>query len=90
MTDQNKKLFLSAVSSEFLAYRELLSGSGGFGFIDPATGRYESVTELPSFTRGIDFVGPLAFIGLSQVRASAVFSGIKIAERPTEERSCGV
>ena len=25
MTDTNKKLFLSAVSSEFLAYRELLT-----------------------------------------------------------------
>lgn len=68
----------------------LNSGSGGFGFIDPATDRYEPVAELPGFTRGIDFVGPLAFIGLSQVRESAVFSGIKIAERPTEERSCGV
>jgi hypothetical protein len=30
------------------------------------------------------------FIGLSQVRESAVFSGIAIAERPLEERCCGV
>lgn len=68
----------------------LNSGEGGLGFIDPRTGRYESVAELPGFTRGFDFVGPLAFIGLSQVRESAIFSGIKIAERPQEERSCGV
>jgi uncharacterized protein (TIGR03032 family) len=68
----------------------LNSGDGGFGFIDPQTGRYESVAVLPGFTRGIDFVGPLAFIGLSQVRESAVFSGIKIAEVPQSERCCGV
>jgi uncharacterized protein (TIGR03032 family) len=68
----------------------LESGSGGFGCIDPDTGKYEALTELPGFTRGLDFCGPLAFIGLSQVRESAVFSGIPIAERPLTERSCGV
>jgi uncharacterized protein (TIGR03032 family) len=66
------------------------SGSGGLGCVDPATGRYEAAAELPGFTRGLDFVGPLAFIGLSQVRESAVFSGIAVAERPLEERCCGV
>ncbi len=68
----------------------LESGSGGFGFVDPVTGKYEALTTLPGFTRGLDFCGPLAFIGLSQVRESAVFSGIPIAERPLAERSCGV
>lgn len=68
----------------------LQSGTGGFGFIDPRKGAYESVTQRPGFTRGIDVFGPLAFIGLSQVRESAVFSGIPIAERPQEERACGV
>jgi uncharacterized protein (TIGR03032 family) len=67
----------------------LESGSGGFGWIDAATGKYENLTTLPGFTRGLDFCGPLAFIGLSQVRESA-FSGIVIAERPFEERWCGV
>jgi uncharacterized protein (TIGR03032 family) len=66
------------------------SGSGGFGWIDPVTRKYETLTVLPGFTRGLDFCGPLAFIGLSQVRESAVFSGIAIAERPLEERYCGV
>ena len=37
----------------------------------------------------MDFVGPLAFIGLSQVRESAVFSGIPLVER-LKERICGV
>jgi uncharacterized protein (TIGR03032 family) len=68
----------------------LESGSGGFGYVDPATGKYEELAVLPGFTRGLDFCGPLAFIGLSQVRESAVFSGIAIAERPLAERCCGV
>jgi uncharacterized protein (TIGR03032 family) len=68
----------------------LHSGTGGLGTIDPDTGRYEEVASLPGFTRGLDFHGPLAFVGLSQVRESAVFSGIPIAERPLEERCCGV
>ncbi|MGZ3488601.1 MAG: TIGR03032 family protein, partial [Isosphaeraceae bacterium] len=68
----------------------LHSGTGGLGTIDPATGRYEEVATLPGFTRGLDFAGPLAFVGLSQVRESAVFSGISITDRPLEERSCGV
>ncbi len=68
----------------------LNSGCGGLGYIDPATGHYEEVASLPGFTRGLDFVGPLAFVGLSQVRESAVFSGIAIAEQPVEQRSCGV
>jgi uncharacterized protein (TIGR03032 family) len=46
---------------------------------------------LPGFTRGLDFLGPFAFIGLSQVRETAVFSGIPITERlPVEERACGM
>lgn len=68
----------------------LESGSGRVGWINAATGEYEVLAELPGFTRGLDFCGPLAFIGLSQVRESAVFSGISIAERPLEERCCGV
>jgi uncharacterized protein (TIGR03032 family) len=68
----------------------LQSGEGGLGFIDTSTGRYEPVATLPGFTRGLDFAGPYAFVGLSQVRETAVFSGISIAERPAEQRSCGV
>lgn len=68
----------------------LNSGEGGIGIIDPATGKYEQVAELPGFTRGLSFYGRYAFIGLSQVRESAIFSGIRIAERPEEERWSGV
>jgi uncharacterized protein (TIGR03032 family) len=68
----------------------LESGAGGIGYVDPRTRRYERIAELPGFTRGLDFCGNLAFVGLSQVRETAVFSGVPIAERPVEERRCGV
>ncbi|QDV67077.1 hypothetical protein Poly24_07680 [Rosistilla carotiformis] len=68
----------------------LHSGTGGFGTIDLDTGKYESIVELPGFTRGLSFHGPLAFIGLSQVRETAVFGGVPIAERDLSERICGV
>jgi uncharacterized protein (TIGR03032 family) len=67
----------------------LESGAGSIGFIEPESGRYEPIAMLPGFTRGLDLLGPLAFVGLSQVRESAVFSGIPLTERPTE-RSAGV
>lgn len=67
----------------------LESGAGRVGVIDPRTGRFETVAELPGFTRGLDFCGDYAFIGLSQVRETAVFSGIDITNR-LSERSCGV
>jgi uncharacterized protein (TIGR03032 family) len=57
------------------------SGSGTLGTVDLDTGKYEAVAAVPGFTRGLDFVGDLAFVGLSQVRESAVFSGIPITER---------
>ena len=67
------------------------SGAGTFGFLDPESGRYEPIAATPGFTRGVDFAGHLAFVGLSQVRESAVFSGIPITDRLTaEERTCGV
>ena len=69
----------------------LESGAGGVGVVDRATGKVNQVALLPGFTRGFDFAGGLAFVGLSQVRESAVFSGIPITERlKPEERWCGM
>ena len=51
--------------------------------------RSTTVAELPGFTRGLDSHGPFAFIGLSQVRESAVFNGLAICE-PGRTRECGV
>jgi uncharacterized protein (TIGR03032 family) len=67
------------------------SGNGTLGYIDPQSGNYQAVAATPGFTRGLDFAGDLAFVGLSQVRESAVFSGIPITQRLSpEERTCGV
>ncbi|MEL6911535.1 MAG: TIGR03032 family protein [Cyanobacteria bacterium J06648_1] len=67
----------------------LESGEGSISFCDRATGKLQAITNLPGFTRGIDFCGSLAFIGLSQVRETAVFSGLPLTER-LDERICGV
>lgn len=69
----------------------LESGAGSLSVVDEATGQLGHVALLPGFTRGLDFFGPFAFVGLSQVRESAVFSGIPITDRlPVEERACGM
>lgn len=67
----------------------LESGEGSLAAIDLEQRTWQTVAQVPGFTRGIDFVGPLAFIGLSQVRESAVFSGIPLVQR-LRERTCGV
>jgi uncharacterized protein (TIGR03032 family) len=67
----------------------LESGEGSLVTINPDTGEKTTVAVLEGFTRGLDFFGPLAFIGLSQVRETAVFSDIPITER-LQERICGV
>jgi uncharacterized protein (TIGR03032 family) len=69
----------------------LESGTGSLGYVDLNTGRYEPIVRLDGFTRGLEMVGNLAFVGLSQVRETAVFSGIQITERLADtERTCGV
>jgi uncharacterized protein (TIGR03032 family) len=69
----------------------LESGHGTISTVDLKAGTTEIVAKLPGFTRGFDFCGPFAFIGLSQVRESAVFSGIPLVEQLSEnERTCGV
>jgi uncharacterized protein (TIGR03032 family) len=67
----------------------LESGEGSLAVVDLERHTWRTVAQVPGFTRGIDFVGPLAFIGLSQVRESAVFSGIPLVQR-LRERTCGV
>ena len=74
-------------------YRDQLwvleSGEGTLAKVNVATRKVKPIIQLPGFTRGLDFFGPLAFIGLSQVRESATFSGLPLTERLTE-RTCGV
>ncbi len=71
----------------------LESGKGGICCSVSDRAVHATVAELPGFTRGLDFFGHLAFIGLSQVRdtASDSFSGIPLLERLSEEeRNCGI
>lgn len=69
----------------------LESGAGSLSVVNEFTGKLDHVALLPGFTRGLDFYGPYAFIGLSQVRETAVFSGIPITDRlQPDERMCGL
>lgn len=65
----------------------LESGRGSLATVDPRSGELETLIELPGFTRGLDFLGPYAFVGLSQVRENAVFAGLEITERQSERCS---
>jgi uncharacterized protein (TIGR03032 family) len=67
----------------------LESGKGTLSVADLDEGTVETVAELPGFTRGLEFAGGLAFVGLSQVRETATFGGLPLMER-LDERLCGV
>jgi uncharacterized protein (TIGR03032 family) len=67
----------------------LESGEGTLAVVDPKARTRRAIASLPGFTRGLAFAGPIAFVGLSKVRESAVFSGIPLVER-IAERVCGV
>jgi uncharacterized protein (TIGR03032 family) len=75
-------------------YRDRLwlleSGKGSLVTLDLATGKLETVIRLPGFTRGLDFAGPFAFIGLSQVRAASDTSVDIAVTDENPERASGV
>jgi uncharacterized protein (TIGR03032 family) len=60
------------------------SGRGLVRAWNPDTGSCRTVVELPGFTRGLAFAGPLMFVGLSQARVSRIMRPPPIAERETE------
>jgi uncharacterized protein (TIGR03032 family) len=65
------------------------SGTGRLVRVDPASGRAETVAELPGFTRGLALHGRFAFVGLSKIRETSTFGGLPIAARRPELK-CGV
>lgn len=67
----------------------LESGEGSLAAVDLDAGTVETVAKLPGFTRGLAFAGPLAFVGLSEVREATTFGGLPLTAR-LEERQCGV
>lgn len=67
----------------------LESGTGGVVLVDRASGRRETVAQLPGFTRGCAMYGPFAFIGLSKIRPTSAMDGVPIAQL-RDELKCGV
>jgi uncharacterized protein (TIGR03032 family) len=67
----------------------LESGTGSLALVDRATGRRDTVVELPGFTRGLALAGQFAFIGLSKIRPTSAMDGVPIAERRNQLK-CGV
>ncbi|MEO7323700.1 MAG: TIGR03032 family protein [Dokdonella sp.] len=65
----------------------LESGRGALVTIDPKTGAKTDVARVPGFCRGLDFIGPVAFIGLSQLRETNAFTEIEITEANTDRQS---
>jgi uncharacterized protein (TIGR03032 family) len=68
----------------------LNSGAGELGYLDPRSGKFESVAFCPGFTRGLAFVGPYAVVGVSMARDSRTFEGLPLhdalARRGAEPR----
>jgi len=71
----------------------LNSGTGGFGHVDLAGGRFEPVTFLPGYGRGLAIHGRFAVIGLSKSRQNRTFTGVllddALAQKKAEAR-CGL
>jgi uncharacterized protein (TIGR03032 family) len=66
----------------------LESGKGNLSYYDFKKKKVIEVATLPGFTRGLQFAGDFAFIGLSKVRESVTFSGLPITKLP--KRVAGV
>ena len=54
------------------------SGTGEFGHVDLATGRFEPVCFLQGYARGVAFVGDHAVIGVSRPRENRTFEGLAL------------
>jgi uncharacterized protein (TIGR03032 family) len=69
------------------------SGTGEFGHVDLAAGRFEPLAFCPGYARGLAFLGNHALIGLSLARTVGAFSGLALddalAAREVEPR-CGL
>jgi uncharacterized protein (TIGR03032 family) len=69
------------------------SGTGYFGSVDLAQGRFEPLTFCPGYLRGLTFVSHFAVVGLSKPRHNRTFQGLPLDENLTSrdaEACCGV
>src|SRR5262249_3344499 len=67
----------------------LESGRGSLGTIDLPSGKVMTVARVPGFTRGLDMIGQLAFVGLSQLRETNAFTDIPLTDE-NRDRMSGV
>lgn len=72
----------------------LNSGTGEFGYVDIAAGKFEPVTFCPGYARGLAFWRNYAIVGLSQPRGGdRTFSGLPLddllSQKDTQPR-CGL
>jgi uncharacterized protein (TIGR03032 family) len=65
------------------------SGHGSLIHFDPLSGQRSTIATLPGFTRGLDCFAGYAFVGLSQVRETAIFGGLPL-ENTGQELRCGL
>lgn len=77
-------------------YRDRLwvlnSGSGEFGFVDIAAGKFVPITFCPGYLRGLAFAGDYAIVTLSKPR-HVTFHGLPLDDRLQErgaEPQCGL
>ena len=71
----------------------LNAGSGEFGRVDVASGRFEPIAFCPGFLRGLTFLGDFALVGLSLPRENRTFTGLALDAALTArgaEARCGV
>tara|TARA_R110002095_G_scaffold156775_1_gene136152 strand:- start:981 stop:2054 length:1074 start_codon:yes stop_codon:yes gene_type:complete len=78
-------------------YKEKLwllnSGTGHFGYVDIASGRFEEVAFCPGYLRGMAFIGDYVVVGLSQPRDNKTFSDLPLDKNLKEkdaEARCGL
>ena len=70
----------------------LNSGTGEFGSVDCATGRFEPIAFCPGYLRGMSFVGDYAIVTLSKPR-HVTFHGLDLDDRlkaRDAEAQCGL
>jgi len=61
------------------------SGTGNFGYVDIASGKFETVAFCPGYARGLSFIGNFAVIGLSTIRHNKTFSGLPLDDALKEK-----
>jgi uncharacterized protein (TIGR03032 family) len=71
----------------------LNSGTGYFGYVDTAIGKFHEVTFCPGYLRGLKFIGDYAVVGLSKLRQSNFVATTQLTEnlqKHNESAHCGI